>query len=155
MLQLDVGVAETFYAGGYPPPEDVVLEREAKTPNGSKAKVKVLVVDDEPLIADTITEILNQSGFLAEQAYDGMEALLKAQGSAPDVLLTDVLMPKLNGVELAIALSASHPNTRVYLFSGQAATGSIIQQARAKGFQFEVLPKPIPPDQLISKLRNT
>jgi CheY-like chemotaxis protein len=153
MLQCDMGVPETFYAGD-PPPENTAWNPEDGTIKRSKTKVKVLVVDDEPLIADTITEILNQSGFLAEQAYDGVEALLKAERSSPDILLTDVLMPKLNGVELAIALSSTHPNTRVYLFSGQAATGSVIQQARAKGFEFEVLPKPIPPDQLISKLRS-
>jgi CheY-like chemotaxis protein len=154
MLPADIAMEEVLWAAGHHPPDadDQLLDDGSL--NNSGPKLRVLVVDDEPLIADTITEILNQSGFVAEQAYDGKEALQKAEQWSPDVLLSDVLMPKLNGVELAIALISNHPNTRVLLFSGQAATGSVIQQARARGFDFEVLPKPIPPDQLISKLRN-
>jgi CheY-like chemotaxis protein len=147
-------VPEAFLAGGPQRPPLESLEPEGKSVNSSEPKPRVLVVDDEPLIADTIAEILNQSGFAAEPAYDGKDALSKADLCSPDILLTDVLMPKLNGVELAIAVMSSHPKTRVLLFSGQAATGGVIQEALARGFEFEVLPKPIPPDQLISKLRK-
>jgi CheY-like chemotaxis protein len=64
---------------------------------------KVLVVDDEKRIADTLTEILEMVGFQVVSACDGRGALEAAAKFQPDYLLSDVLMPRMNGVELAIA----------------------------------------------------
>jgi len=75
--------------------------------NGSKSKRRkplVLVVDDERLIADTMTEILRRCGFHAVCAYEGKSALELARHNAPDFVLTDVVMPVMNGVELAIEI---------------------------------------------------
>src|ERR1700757_1303859 len=65
---------------------------------------KVLVVDDQRLIADTISEILDGAGFQVKAAYDGWSALDIAGRFHPDYVLSDVLMPRMNGVELAIAV---------------------------------------------------
>ena len=64
---------------------------------------RVLVVDDEKVIADTIVQILNRNGFIAEAAYGGEEAIEKAGRHCPEVVLSDVLMPQIDGVEAAIA----------------------------------------------------
>jgi len=154
MVVQDLCVPNAFLAGGQVRPGGPVWHDEHKTTDGSGTKLKVLVVDDEPIIADTIREILNRNGFIAQSAYGGDEALQAAEQFSPDILLTDVLMPKINGVDLAIMLSKFHPGTRVLLFSGQATTGGVLDEARARGFEFEVLAKPIPPDQLILKLRR-
>jgi CheY-like chemotaxis protein len=115
---------------------------------------RILVVDDEALIADTIVQILNRNGFIAQAAYSGAEAIEAAKRNCPDLLLSDVLMPHIDGVEAAIAIRGFCPDTRIVLFSGQAATVEILQRARQRGHTFELLPKPIHPTQLIKHLRE-
>jgi CheY-like chemotaxis protein len=115
---------------------------------------RVLVVDDEKVIADTIVQILNRDGFIAEAAYGGEEAIEKARRHCPDLVLSDVLMPQVDGVEAAIAIRQHCPDARIILFSGQSATVEILARARERGHTFELLPKPIHPTQLIKHLRE-
>ncbi len=115
---------------------------------------RVLVVDDERLIADTIVEILNRNGFVAQAAYDGEQAIEVARRNCPELVLSDVLMPRIDGVEAAIQISQICPTARIVLFSGQAATLEILSRARARGYTFELLPKPIHPTKLIQHLKS-
>jgi CheY-like chemotaxis protein len=115
---------------------------------------RILVVDDEKVIADTIVQILNRNGFIAEAAYSGQDAIDIARLHCPDLVLSDVLMPQVDGVEAAIAIRESCPDTRIILFSGQAATVEILARARERGHTFELLPKPIHPTQLLKHLRE-
>jgi CheY-like chemotaxis protein len=119
-----------------------------------KPRAKVLVVDDERVIADTLAIILRQSGFETAVAYDGEEAVEKARIWKPDLLLSDVIMPRLNGVEAAIQICMIVPECRVLLFSGQAATAGMLRDPRLKRHRFEVLQKPIHPVELIARLRT-
>lgn len=114
---------------------------------------RILVVDDEVLIADTIVQILNRNGFIAEAAYSGSQAIDLARRYCPELVLSDVMMPQVDGVEAAIAIREHCPDTRIVLFSGQAATVEILARARERGHNFELLPKPIHPTQLIKHLR--
>jgi CheY-like chemotaxis protein len=66
-------------------------------------------VNDEKLIVDMMVEILNAAGFEAIGAYDGSAALEQIAHRQPDYLLSDVLMPQMNGVELAIAIRKMYP----------------------------------------------
>jgi CheY-like chemotaxis protein len=118
------------------------------------ATPRILVVDDEALIADTIVQILNRNGFIAEAAYSGEQAIEMARRSCPELVLSDVLMPQIDGVEAAIEISKLCPDTRIVLFSGQAATLEILSRAKERGYNFELLPKPIHPTQLIQHLRS-
>jgi len=118
------------------------------------APTRILVVDDEPLIADTIVQILNRNGFIAEAAYGGREAIDTARRTNPELILSDVLMPHVDGVEAAITIQKFLPATRIVLFSGQAATVEILARARQRGYQFELLAKPLHPTQLIKHLRQ-
>jgi CheY-like chemotaxis protein len=115
---------------------------------------RILVVDDEKIIADTIVQILNRNGFIAEAAYGGEEAIEKAKRHCPELVLSDVLMPEVDGVEAAIQIRKLCPDTRIVLFSGQAATVEILARARERGHSFELLPKPIHPTELIKHLRE-
>jgi CheY-like chemotaxis protein len=115
---------------------------------------RILVVDDEALIADTIVQILNRNGFIAEAAYSGEQAIDYARRHCPELVLSDVLMPHIDGVEAAIQISQHCPDTRIVLFSGQAATLEILSRAKERGYTFELLPKPIHPTQLIQHLRS-
>jgi DNA-binding response OmpR family regulator len=114
----------------------------------------VLVVDDEHLITDTICAILNEHGFDAVAAYSGTEAVETARTLRPDVVLSDVLMPKMSGVELGIQLRKEFPEMKIFLFSGQAATSEMIHRAQEDGHRFELFPKPIHPDELMARLKG-
>ena len=117
------------------------------------AKVKVLVADDEQAIANTLTFILNNSGFDAHAVYSGKAAVDALSSFEPDVLISDVMMPEMTGVEAAIAILSQCPRCKVLLFSGQAATADLLGEARAQGHSFEILAKPVHPTVLLSKLR--
>ncbi|WP_109484383.1 response regulator [Occallatibacter savannae] len=144
-----------FYAADEPtkiPPE---AGHEAADPHRKvENSAKVLVVDDQRLIADTLAEILNNTGFDAVAAYDGFDALDKASRFHPHWIVTDVLMPRMNGVELAIALRKNYPSSSILLFSGQAGISDILNDGYRQGYQFELLAKPIHPMRLIERLKQ-
>ena len=116
---------------------------------------RILVVDDEALIADTIVQILNYNGFHAQAVYNGREAIEAARRIKPELILSDVMMPYIDGVEAAITIREFCPETRIVLFSGQSATVEILAGARSRGHNFELLPKPIHPTQLLKHLKGT
>ena len=73
-------------------------------------KPKVLVADDERVIADTLAMILNQSGFQATVAYTGERAVELAAEIQPDMLISDVIMAGLNGIDAAIKIRGMLPD---------------------------------------------
>lgn len=117
-------------------------------------KAKVLVADDERVIADTLTIILNQSGFEATTAYSGEGVVQIANIFQPDILVTDVVMHGMNGIEAAILVREMLPSCRIVLLSGQTVTAQLLDEARAQGYEFEIIAKPLHPIQLIAHLRG-
>lgn len=115
---------------------------------------KVLIVDDERLLAETTAAILQRAGFNAKTAYDGFGALEATASFLPDYLITDIMMPAMNGVELAMAITKMYPRTKILLFSGQAGIGGILEDSKAKGFEFPLLAKPVHPTKLIEGLKG-
>jgi CheY-like chemotaxis protein len=114
---------------------------------------RVFVVDDEQITSSTLATILKRSGFDAVPFTDPLVALREARQSAPDLLISDVMMPELSGVELAILLTKDCPDCKVLLFSGQAATANLLDAARADGHDFQLLSKPIHPADLLLKIK--
>lgn len=119
--------------------------------NSSQGR-RVLIVDDEPMIANTLAQILNASGFQARAVYNGEKAVEVATELKPDVLLTDVIMRGISGIEVAMQVSDKLPGCRVILFSGQATTADLLEPAKKKGRNFEILTKPIHPKELLNVL---
>jgi CheY-like chemotaxis protein len=117
-------------------------------------KPRVLVADDERVIADTLAMILNQSGFQARAAYTGEKALEMASDFQPEMLISDVIMAGLNGIDAAIKIREILPSIKILLFSGQAATADLLEKARSQGYEFEILAKPVHPQDLLAKLRS-
>jgi DNA-binding response OmpR family regulator len=62
---------------------------------------KILLADDDRLLRDGLAKVLTARGYEVDQAADGDEAFVKAEANNPDLLITDIMMPKLNGTELA------------------------------------------------------
>ena len=114
---------------------------------------RVFVVDDEPLIASTVAMILSSSGFDAAFFTAPLEALQAAQFEAPNLLISDVIMPVLSGFELAIQIKAICPECKILLFSGQSATAFLLTKDHENGHGFEILHKPLHPADLLKKVQ--
>ena len=84
----------------------------------------------------------------------GQEAVDSRFKLRPDMLITDVIMPGMNGIEAAIITKTKLPQCKILLFSGQAATTDLLEKARAQGHGFDILAKPIHPTDLIEKIRT-
>ena len=119
----------------------------------SNAERFVLVVDDEPLVADTLAMILSRAGFEATSAYNAQAALHAARERAPAFLLTDVQMPGMDGIELAMQMADEFPTCGILLFSGHATAGDL-ESARRAGYDFPLMEKPIPPAHLVSYITS-
>jgi len=128
-----------------------MAEPEGKTEE--TARPRVLVVDDERILADTTAAILSRAGLVARAVYGGFEALETMTSFHPDYLLTDVMMPAMNGVELAIIITKTYPATKIILFSGQVGISQILEDSKAQGFEFPLLAKPVHPSKLVEGLK--
>ncbi len=117
-------------------------------------KPTILVVDDQHLIADTTMAVLNLSGFRAERAYSGQTALQTALELRPDYLLSDIVMPGMNGVDLAMAVRKYLPRTVIVLISGQAGVADLLHEAKMGGYDFDLLAKPMHPEKLTEYLKG-
>jgi CheY-like chemotaxis protein len=117
-------------------------------------KPRVLVVDDEQVIADTLAKILDLNGYDASAVYTGTAAVESARSLKPDLVISDVIMPDMNGIEAAISIRGFLPGCKILLFSGQAATADLLENARAQGHEFEILAKPVHPSDLLAKLKS-
>ena len=121
----------------------------------SSSQLRVFVVDDHDVIASSLAMILQfLGGFHATSFTDPREALRAAQFESPDLLITDVIMPQLSGVDLAIQILDRCRNCKVLLFSGQSVTASLLKSAQHRGYDFEVLTKPVHPADLLSRIQR-
>jgi CheY-like chemotaxis protein len=113
---------------------------------------RILIVDDEPVVADTLALIFRASGYVAEAVYCGEDALNSIESNPPSLVITDVMMPGLNGVELAKLIQAAYPDCPILLFSGNTGAQGLLDAALRNGRSFEVLAKPVYPPELLTKV---
>ncbi len=128
-------------------------ELSSGAPLQAAAGISVLVVDDETAVRRFAVRVLEQEGYGVVEARDGVEALelIKQGGTSFEVVVSDIVMPRLNGVELMQALSVSHPDLPMILMSGyatEALAGLGIAAPCA------ILPKPFPSDRLLEEVRR-
>jgi CheY-like chemotaxis protein len=117
-------------------------------------KTKVLVVDDHRSFADSLALILNQDGCQATTAYSGEEAVEVAAHLHPDVLISDVVMGGMTGIEAAVLIGTMIPGCDILLVSGQLQTADLLERARVAGHQFEVLAKPVHPETILQRVNR-
>ena len=116
---------------------------------------RIYVVDDEKMIAETLAVILRKSGYSARFFVNPLEALQVSLSEAPDLLISDVEMPQLSGVDLAIRMREQCPTCKILLFSGQTRTADWLEVARKRGHDFYLLSKPIHPIVLLRWIRES
>jgi CheY-like chemotaxis protein len=114
--------------------------------------LRVLIADDEEIIADSLAEILGGYGYCTTAAYSGTMAVDLASSFRPDVVISDVVMPGLNGIEACQIIRQKFPSCRILLFSGQATTHGFLDPFQTSGAEFEILSKPLAPKVLLAYL---
>jgi CheY-like chemotaxis protein len=117
-------------------------------------KTRVLVVDDEQTIANTLSWVLDREGYETRKAYSGEEAVAVARAFAPDLLICDVIMPGISGLDAAIQIRDQHPLCKVLLVSGHISLAELSHQAADRGYDFAYLAKPVHPQLLLEELRR-
>ena len=112
----------------------------------------VFVVDDEVVISHSLALILQKHGYAAYSYTDPLQALEAIHSDSPDILITDVVMPQLSGIDLAIQMQARCSSCKILLFSGQASTTDLLENARKQGHTFTLLSKPVHPTDLLREI---
>jgi FixJ family two-component response regulator len=114
----------------------------------------VFVVDDEGVVASTLELILTSHGYAARSFFDPLDALKAAKSVTPGLLLADVMMPSMNGLDLAKEIKKICPACKILLFSGHLATSNLFAKAKSDGCDFELLTKPVQPGALLEKIEE-
>jgi CheY-like chemotaxis protein len=113
-----------------------------RTWNGSKRKARVLVVDDNKTVAQSLSAILQGQGYEVATAFSGEEAVAKTDGFLPDLLLSDVWVGAMNGIEAATRITATLPDCRVLFLSGYLSMADVVSAA-PEGLVYSFASKPI------------
>ena len=125
--------------------------RQAVRMPKQRSQRRILVVDDERAIADTLALIFKTQHYEARATYSADGAIELLAEWRPDLAILDVMLPAMNGIDLAIVIKANYPACHVLLFSGNANTAILLEEAGRKGHQFEVLAKPVHPNVMLER----
>jgi DNA-binding response OmpR family regulator len=117
---------------------------------GRAGERRILIVEDEKVVADTLGQILSAQGYNIRIAYSAEAAIEKLDHWSPELAILDVMLPKMNGIEFAVALKESDPCCHVLLFSGQPSVEVLMEKARSEGHVFEILAKPVHPSVMLN-----
>ena len=115
---------------------------------------RIFVVDDEPTISSTLALVLSKEGFDSRSFCAALEALQAARFEVPDLLITDLAMPGMSGIQLALEFRRNYPDSKVLLFSGHSRCEELIAEGKAAGYTFDCLSKPVDPAELLRVVRD-
>ncbi len=112
----------------------------------------ILIIDDERAIRKTLTEILGFEGYKIEEASDGEEGLKKFQEKTYDVVLCDIKMPKLDGIEFLSKATAINPDVPIIMISGHGNIETAVEAVKKGAFDY--ISKPPDLNRLLITIRN-
>jgi CheY-like chemotaxis protein len=116
---------------------------------------RVFVVDDEKIIATTLQMILSRNGYDATSFTNPREALNAARMRCPHLLISDVAMPGMSGVELVVELRRLCRDVKVIFLSAHTRTGELLEAAGQARDGFRIVTKPIHPSELLAIVWQT
>ncbi|MGQ0538921.1 MAG: sigma-54-dependent transcriptional regulator [Gemmatimonadaceae bacterium] len=128
-----------------------MTDRSASSSSGT-APPSVLIIDDESGIVDSLRILLKNEGFAAHVALGGEQALARIAELSPDIVLTDVRMPAVGGLQVLAAARSRDPDTPVILMTAQATLQSAVQAVNEGAFYY--IQKPFRNDELVAILRR-
>lgn len=120
----------------------------------ARHKPAVLVVDDSPAVSTTLMWVLRESGYNCIAVGSRTEALRICAGMAPDLALIELDLPDGSGLDLARDLRRCVPGCRMLLMSGDPDAGDCVRRAEAAGLDRELLPKPVPAEELLVRVKD-
>jgi CheY-like chemotaxis protein len=121
----------------------------------AQKRLKVLIIDDDTALANASSGVLDLFGYECYAVYNPADAIASAESFQPDVVLSDVMMPGVNGVELCMQLKQMLPQCRILLLSGEVSTAhTLMHDAGKQGYSFELIAKPVRPQELVAKFEN-
>jgi DNA-binding response OmpR family regulator len=132
---------------------DKSTETERRNPM-STSKMRVFILDDEVVIASTLAMILRSQGIDTTSFSEPLKALEAARSQAPNLIISDISMPNISGIDLAIQVEKEFPDCKVLLFSGRADSHALLAAAGAYGHEYRLLAKPVYPGELLKRIRN-
>jgi len=106
----------------------------------------ILIIDDERIIVESCLRILTDGAYQIDSAQDGVEGLRKAEETRYDVVILDIMMPKIDGLEVLRRLKESHPDIDVIMITGLSQIDTAVKSMKLGAFDY--LPKPFDPDEL-------
>jgi len=109
-------------------------------------KVRIFVIDDDPVMRLSCLKILEKEGFVVETFEDGILGLERIQVQKPDLLVVDLKMPKIGGLEVIARVHSLDPNICIVVITGYATIGTAVEAMKSGAYDF--LPKPFTPDEL-------
>jgi DNA-binding response OmpR family regulator len=121
---------------------------------GHAGDKRILIVEDERVVAETLGQILRAQGYDVQIVYSAEAAIDTLSGWPANLAILDVMLPQMNGIDLAIVLKQDHPDCRVLLFSGQPAVEALMQKARNEGHEFDILAKPVHPSVMLHAISS-
>ena len=116
-----------------------------------ETKPRVLVVDDDRAVRESLRRSLEFNGYHVVLASDGAEALASISGAAPDALVIDVMMPRLNGIETTRALRTAGNDVPILVLTARDSVGDRVEGLDAGADDY--LSKPFALDELLARLR--
>jgi two-component system, OmpR family, response regulator len=120
--------------------------------DGQQEQLRVLVVDDEPNIVDVVSMALRHNGFAVDATDTGADALARARRWRPHVMVLDVMLPDMNGFEVARRLSGEHLGVPILFLSARDATSDKVRGLTTGGDDY--VTKPFSIEELVARLRN-
>jgi DNA-binding NtrC family response regulator len=108
--------------------------------------IRILVVDDEIPVCNSIASALGETGYEIDTALSGEEAIKKNDTHPYDLIITDLMMPGISGMDLLKALMERDTNTRVIMITGYPSAQSAVEAVKLGAVDY--LPKPFTPEQL-------
>jgi CheY-like chemotaxis protein len=118
-----------------------------------KQVARIFVVDDEPLIAVTLAQLLLEQGYCALWFSDPLDAIAAVALHAPDLLISDITMPQLCGIDLALHVKRTQPHCSILLVSARVPDEDLLALAREQGHTFRLLGKPIDVSHFLAEVR--
>ncbi len=132
-------------------------EKRSESPTALRLSgVRVLVVDDDLGICQSVKEILEAAGCDVSVAHDGAAGLRCVESTPLDAVLSDVVMPEMDGYELYTAIRKTHPELPVLMMTGfHYDREHVIKRSRLEGLEGVIFKKPVDPNRLIEVLLET
>jgi CheY-like chemotaxis protein len=115
---------------------------------------KILVIDDDAIVRQTLTTVLEDGGYEVFMADDGLRGMTAFRSGRPDLVITDIIMPEQEGLQTITEIRRERPDAKIIAISGggRIANTDFLKMAKALG-AMAAIPKPFDPDELVSVVR--